>query len=278
MRLSWVQNPRRLVQALLWTHDSRIDDGHQDESAAGRLCDHPREGQRDKTCVDVWPVSCTYLESDALDRMLCINPDECIDCAPCEPESVRRCDLSVTEAVPPEWAEYIDLNCLWFEDKHAVRAAYRRPQATGAAGKLDDERGNRIMRVQAGESTLAEEFRTLLPELKERFIDAYNRRDLSAVTNFYVEDAYLLFPNKNIVRGREAIRDYHSRQMGSGQRFVSMTTQALVTEATSAIEITDGIIEVSGEDGQKARHAARVVAIWRRQADGGWKLEADIFA
>jgi hypothetical protein len=24
--------------------------------------------------------------------------------------------------VPPEWAEYIDLNRSWFEDRHSVRA------------------------------------------------------------------------------------------------------------------------------------------------------------
>jgi NAD-dependent dihydropyrimidine dehydrogenase PreA subunit len=36
---------------------------------------------KNKSCVDVCPVSCIYIESDDLDRMLYINPDECIDCA-----------------------------------------------------------------------------------------------------------------------------------------------------------------------------------------------------
>ena len=73
-----------------------------------------------KTCVDVCPVSCIYLESDELDRMLYINPDECIDCGACEPE----CPVSAifhADAVPPEWSEYIELNRRWFEDKQAVR-------------------------------------------------------------------------------------------------------------------------------------------------------------
>jgi ferredoxin len=74
-----------------------------------------------KTCVDVCPVSCIYLESDDLDRMLYINPDECIDCGACEPECPENA-IFQSEAVPPEWAEYIDLNRGWFEDKDAVRA------------------------------------------------------------------------------------------------------------------------------------------------------------
>ena len=116
------------------------------------------------------------------------------------------------------------------------------------------------------------DFRSILPELQERFIDAYNRQDLTAVIDFYAEDSYVVRPNKDVVRGREAIRDYHARRMQSGQRFVSMTTVGLVVDAAAAIEIADAVMELSG-----ARHTTRLVAIWKPQADGDWKLEADIF-
>lgn len=73
-----------------------------------------------KLCVDVCPVSCIYLESDDLDRMLYINPDECIDCGACEPE----CPVNAIfheSAVPAEWQEFIELNRRWFVDREAVR-------------------------------------------------------------------------------------------------------------------------------------------------------------
>jgi NAD-dependent dihydropyrimidine dehydrogenase PreA subunit len=38
---------------------------------------------RDGACVDVCPVDCIYSNPD--DNMLYINPEECIDCAACEP-------------------------------------------------------------------------------------------------------------------------------------------------------------------------------------------------
>jgi|TARA_B110000116_G_scaffold234524_1_gene219079 ferredoxin len=38
---------------------------------------------RDGACVDVCPVDCIY--SNPEDNMLYINPEECIDCAACEP-------------------------------------------------------------------------------------------------------------------------------------------------------------------------------------------------
>jgi uncharacterized protein (TIGR02246 family) len=116
------------------------------------------------------------------------------------------------------------------------------------------------------------DFRSILPELQERFVDAYNRRDLTTVIDFYAEDSYVVRPNKDVVRGREAIRDYHARRMQSGQRFVSMTTVGLVVDAAAAIEIADVVIELSG-----ARQTSRLVAVWKRQADGDWKLDADVF-
>jgi ferredoxin len=80
---------------------------------------------KDKSCVDVCPVSCIYIESDALDRKLYIHPDECIDCGACEPE----CPVSAIftqEAVPGEWAEFIDLDRNWTTGddsaKNTVRA------------------------------------------------------------------------------------------------------------------------------------------------------------
>ena len=37
---------------------------------------------KDKSCVDVCPVDC-IIDGGAEDRMLYINPDECIDCGAC---------------------------------------------------------------------------------------------------------------------------------------------------------------------------------------------------
>ena len=80
---------------------------------------------KDKSCVDVCPVSCIYIDSDDLDRKLYIHPDECIDCGACEPECPVNA-IFESSAVPPEWQEFIELDQRWTmgtaEDKNAVRA------------------------------------------------------------------------------------------------------------------------------------------------------------
>jgi ketosteroid isomerase-like protein len=118
----------------------------------------------------------------------------------------------------------------------------------------------------------ANDFRATLPELHKQFINAYNSRDLVTVVDFYAEDSYVVRPNKEIVRGRQAIRDYHAGRMQSGQRFISMTTVGLVVDATAAIEIAHAVIELSG-----LRQSSRLVAIWKRHAGEDWRIDADIF-
>jgi NAD-dependent dihydropyrimidine dehydrogenase PreA subunit len=43
----------------------------------------------DQSCVDVCPVDCIHFE-EGTDKMLYINPDECIDCGACEPACPLR--------------------------------------------------------------------------------------------------------------------------------------------------------------------------------------------
>ena len=72
------------------------------------------------SCVAVCPVDCIHYE-EGVDRMLYIDPDECIDCGACEPEcSVTA--IFAEDALPPDQAPYTEINALWFTDRAAARA------------------------------------------------------------------------------------------------------------------------------------------------------------
>ncbi len=72
------------------------------------------------SCVAVCPVDCIHYEP-GVDRMLYIDPDECIDCAACETEcSVAA--IHAEDAVPVGEEPYIEVNALWFADRAAARA------------------------------------------------------------------------------------------------------------------------------------------------------------
>jgi len=74
----------------------------------------------DKSCVEVCPVDCIHSD-EGEDRMLYINPDECIDCGACEP----ACPVTAIFAeddVPDNWKDFTPLNAEWYKDKAGARA------------------------------------------------------------------------------------------------------------------------------------------------------------
>ena len=73
----------------------------------------------DQSCVAVCPVDCIHFE-EGVDRMLYIDPDECIDCGACEPECPVNA-IFPEESVPPAWARYSEANALWYHDREAAR-------------------------------------------------------------------------------------------------------------------------------------------------------------
>lgn len=73
-----------------------------------------------RACARVCPVTCIHHEAGA-DRMLYVDPHECIDCRACALECPAGAILSPDEVTDADrvWA---DVNALWFKDRAAARA------------------------------------------------------------------------------------------------------------------------------------------------------------
>jgi len=60
---------------------------------------------KDKSCVDVCPVDCIH----EADRILVIDPEECIDCGACEPECPVEA-IYPEDALPEKWEPFVKIN------------------------------------------------------------------------------------------------------------------------------------------------------------------------
>jgi ferredoxin len=60
---------------------------------------------KDKSCIDVCPVDCIH----EFNRMLVIDPEECIDCGACEPECPVEA-IYPEDALPDKWQEFVKIN------------------------------------------------------------------------------------------------------------------------------------------------------------------------
>ncbi len=60
---------------------------------------------KDQSCVDVCPVDCIH----EFDRMLVIDPEECIDCGACEPECPVEA-IFPEDALPDKLEPFVKIN------------------------------------------------------------------------------------------------------------------------------------------------------------------------
>ena len=70
---------------------------------------------KDLSCVDVCPVELV----DAVDRMLIIDPEECIDCGACEPECPVEA-IFPEDALPDKWEPFVKINYAYTDGPAAV--------------------------------------------------------------------------------------------------------------------------------------------------------------
>ena len=75
---------------------------------------------KDLSCVDVCPVDCIH----QADRILVIDPEECIDCGACEPECPVEA-IFPEDALPDKWQPFVE------DQLRLRRRARRREQAHG---------------------------------------------------------------------------------------------------------------------------------------------------
>jgi NAD-dependent dihydropyrimidine dehydrogenase PreA subunit len=60
---------------------------------------------KDRSCVDVCPVDCIH----EFERILIIDPEECIDCGACEPECPVEA-IFPEDALPDKWNDFVPIN------------------------------------------------------------------------------------------------------------------------------------------------------------------------
>ncbi|HMJ00907.1 MAG TPA: ferredoxin family protein, partial [Gaiellaceae bacterium] len=70
---------------------------------------------KDKSCVDVCPVDCIH----EFERILIIDPEECIDCGACEPECPVEA-IFPEDALPEKWEPFVKINYAYGEGAEVV--------------------------------------------------------------------------------------------------------------------------------------------------------------
>jgi ketosteroid isomerase-like protein len=103
------------------------------------------------------------------------------------------------------------------------------------------------------------------------FVNAFRRRDSTAIASLYTSNGQLLPPGSNIVTGRTAIARYWRKAMEIGTR--KLETVELEIYGDTAHEV--GRYTIEGPDANEADSGMYIV-IWRLEGSV-WRMHRDIW-
>lgn len=105
----------------------------------------------------------------------------------------------------------------------------------------------------------------------QRYVEASNQGDAEALASLYADDAVLLPPDHEPVRGRAAIGEFWRQGTDEG-----LEVSTLTVEVDGNLGYLVGRYNLPATDEEPADSGKYVMCL-KRQRDGAWKLTADIW-
>jgi uncharacterized protein (TIGR02246 family) len=97
---------------------------------------------------------------------------------------------------------------------------------------------------------------------------------------FYAEDAVILPPNEKTTLGKEAIRKPIAELLGTPGLSISWEPTKVEVATSGDLAYLYGTYQMTatGPDGKPMSDTGKMLEIWKKQADGGWKCVVDTWS
>lgn len=116
-----------------------------------------------------------------------------------------------------------------------------------------------------------------LREADGQYLAAVNAKDAEAMLAFYAADAVMLAPNMPAATGHDAIRTLASEMFSTPGMTVNVTAVSVDAGADIGYSRATAAVTVTGPDGMPMAESGPDVHVWKKQADGTWKIVIDIW-
>jgi uncharacterized protein (TIGR02246 family) len=111
-----------------------------------------------------------------------------------------------------------------------------------------------------------------------KFVDAVKKSDSTTIAANYADDAIVMAPGAEAWRGRDAIRKGFTGMMTAmPAKEFSLKTDDITVGGELAVETGSYEMTVQPKGGKEMKDKGKYVVVWKRQADGSWKIIRDIF-
>src|SRR5215468_5878085 len=112
-------------------------------------------------------------------------------------------------------------------------------------------------------------------EADEQWSKVAGAKDLDKTISFYADDAVVLPPNQAAVTTKDGIRNLWKGFLDS-LTDISWKTTRVETAKSGDMAYLIGTYEMTMKDGTKDK--GKYCEVWKKQADGKWKVSADMFS
>jgi len=104
-------------------------------------------------------------------------------------------------------------------------------------------------------------------------------KQLDATVSFYDDDASLFIPNAPILTGKEEIRKAWVQMFAVPGFTLAPKTTKIEVARSGDLAYMQGTYEATANDSKGAPKTdhGKFVVVWKKQADGTWKIAADIW-
>jgi len=119
--------------------------------------------------------------------------------------------------------------------------------------------------------------RQSIEEANVKFGEAVRLNDAAALAGLYTEDAKLLPPNSEMIQGREGVEAYWAGGFQMGIKEIVLTTVEVMGMDDMVCEIGKAAITIQPEGQETIEDSGKYLVIWKKTADGTWKLHVDIW-
>ena len=109
----------------------------------------------------------------------------------------------------------------------------------------------------------------------EQWSKVAGAKDLDKTVSFYADDAVVLPPNQAAVTTKDGIRNLWKGFLDS-LTDISWKTNRVETAKSGDMAYLIGTYEMTMKDGTKDK--GKYCEVWKKQADGKWKVSADMFS
>jgi uncharacterized protein (TIGR02246 family) len=110
------------------------------------------------------------------------------------------------------------------------------------------------------------------------FEELFYRGDAATMTSFYTQDAMIMAPDSEAVRGRPAIQEFWTAACQAAQRTGMKRTinvQRVERSGDLGYVVSTVTLEIPAADGQPTTITFNDVTVWKTGADSRWRVVVD---